>query len=593
MKKTLIAMAALIFITLSVGCEKEKPLAEITIKDGVTEILFDVEDTTPKTLSFNSTDAWNLSLEDGSWLIVNPIGGEKGDYTLTLSLKGNKTSRVERTDKVTITAGEISKSVTVKQLATIPLEKIDILAIQRKVKPGGIIRLTAVNAANQAVLEGVTWTSSQPAFATVDAEGKVTAIAVGTTTIEAKCKNVTGVLDIEVTKDFFTDGIGKTYTFEDLSKLSTSGVIYKNNVATVTNTLTISPFDIITFGNATKVILGNKVQLRIEGTADFNGDDKVSIETEEGAAKNAQLYFTNDYYGGGKITGVEFKAVYIRYFGVEPLTIENCTFHKITDKFAAVNLGAKALATINNCKFIENSYPAIGGYANSASPVVFTNNMLDKNSKTARNRPQINLTVGGNKEIVVKGNTVIGPFENTPNGGIAIGNMLGIPGSNKVLIEGNKVSGCRFGIYVLGAMNVVIKDNVLEDNKFDANPMTGGSGVSITSPNDKTIVTMTGNTISGHLWGVTNICPKEGTGAQLNLGNIAEGDQHNPGNNTFKNNGNNGVLYDLYNNSGATVYAQGNYWNVEVQDEKSIEAVIFHKHDDPKLGEVIFMPAGK
>ena len=77
----------------------------------------------------------------------------------------------------------------------------------------------------------------------------------------------------------------------------------------------------------------------------------------------------------------------------------------------------------------------------------------------------------------------------------------------------------------------------------------------------------------------------------VNLGCLEEGENYNPGGNVFIDNGNNGELYDLYNNSTLTVYAQNNTWNVSEQTEEQIESVIFHKHDNPKLGEVIFMPA--
>ena len=81
-----------------------------------------------------------------------------------------------------------------------------------------------------------------------------------------------------------------------------------------------------------------------------------------------------------------------------------------------------------------------------------------------------------------------------------------------------------------------------------------------------------------------------GTVPALNLGNLTEGDDSNPGCNVFLTNCNGGVLYALCNNSPLTVYAQGHTWYVEVQDEESIEKVIFHKKDNPSLGEVIFMP---
>ena len=57
------------------------------------------------------------------------------------------------------------------------------------------------------------------------------------------------------------------------------------------------------------------------------------------------------------------------------------------------------------------------------------------------------------------------------------------------------------------------------------------------------------------------------------------------------NNGFDGALYDLFNNGTATVYAQGNTWNVIEQTEENIEEVVYHQVDDPSKGLVIFMPA--
>ena len=136
--------------------------------------------------------------------------------------------------------------------------------------------------------------------------------------------------------------------------------------------------------------------------------------------------------------------------------------------------------------------------------------------------------------------------------------------------------------------------NTIKNNRYDPNPMTGGSGISISSQANGQVAKLTGNFISGHLWGVTIIGNIEkGTGPDVNLGNLSEGKEYNPGLNEFKDNGNGGKLYDLYNNSAKDVYAQGNKWNVAVQDEMSIEDVITHKKDDSNLGEVFFIPAGK
>ena len=45
-----------------------------------------------------------------------------------------------------------------------------------------------------------------------------------------------------------------------------------------------------------------------------------------------------------------------------------------------------------------------------------------------------------------------------------------------------------------------------------------------------------------------------------------------------------------YANGTATIWAQGNTWNVAEQTEENIEEVIYHQADDPSKGLVIFMP---
>ena len=118
--------------------------------------------------------------------------------------------------------------------------------------------------------------------------------------------------------------------------------------------------------------------------------------------------------------------------------------------------------------------------------------------------------------------------------------------------------------------------------------MAGGAGISIYDYGTKPNVTITGNTIEGNLWGITVL-----GGENVNIGKVdnPDADDYNPGHNTFKNNGNGGALYDLYNNSALTIYAQGNHWSVDEQTAEKIESVIFHKPDDAKLGEVIYTPA--
>lgn len=117
--------------------------------------------------------------------------------------------------------------------------------------------------------------------------------------------------------------------------------------------------------------------------------------------------------------------------------------------------------------------------------------------------------------------------------------------------------------------------------------MNGGSGINVFDPYYTQNAIIKGNYIEGSLWGITVIGCNN-----VNIGktNDPNAEDYNPGNNVFKDNGNGGALYDLYNNSSNLIYAQGNTWNVDEQTREKIETVIFHQADNEKLGKVVFMP---
>lgn len=104
------------------------------------------------------------------------------------------------------------------------------------------------------------------------------------------------------------------------------------------------------------------------------------------------------------------------------------------------------------------------------------------------------------------------------------------------------------------------------------------------------MVNITGNIISGNLWGVSLVGSQLG-GPVCNLGNLKPGDEYNIGWNKFSNNGHNDTLCDFYNNTSNDIMAQNNIWNVEQQTKANIENVIFHNVDDENLGTVTFMPS--
>ena len=408
--------------------------------------------------------------------------------------------------------------------------------------------------------------------------------------------SVAGFACINATRYATPNTKGK-YSFEKLSTIEGSGVSKSGNVYTIaTDTLEISQADTLVMDNNSVVKLGNKAVILIYGHGDLTPVDTATITRASEDAKPFGVCVRGDF-GSAEIKNISFEYSSLRYMSsYKPLNISHSAFIKaFSSSFS--NSGVISFITasgghkINDCRFIENDVCALGGGANYPTGMSVRNCYFYDNNIANSNKPQINITVGGDNPIEIVGNTVIGN-KRTKVGGIGVSNMLNLGGAHKVLIEDNYVTLCRYGFTAIGVMDVRIINNKFVDNKYDTNPMNGGSGVSLYDSTKKQKSYIEGNLIEGNFWGITVI----GTD-NVNAGKIDDksATDYNPGNNVFKDNGNsdssgNFVLYDLYNNTTSNTYAQGNTWNVATQDAASIETVIFHKVDNASLGEVYYMP---
>lgn len=389
------------------------------------------------------------------------------------------------------------------------------------------------------------------------------------------------------TLEFISDGDGTVYTFDSLSTIPTSGVekLFSNSFI-VNTSFTISNGDILKINNNDTIILSNGVTINIEGYADFTPSDTALVTRSDASANPKGIYIKGDN-SRATIQNMRFEYAGIKSSSPIGIEIRNCTFTLVNTKLSssAINL-LNGNNVIENCIFISNQSSAVASGSNVSCSLSFKYNYLYDNNTNNTNRPQINMGPSGDGTIEIVGNVIIGA-QRSKVGGIGVANLLGVSGVNNVIISDNFVNNCRYGITTNGKMNALISNNQIIDNKYDPDPMTGGSGISIYDQNNIQNTMITGNHIEENLWGITIV-----SGGNVNIGKLcvdSTDSEFNPGLNVFVNNGNNGMLYDLYNNSSNTIYAQGNTWNVEVQDSVSIEEVIYHKNDDPNLGEVIFM----
>ena len=293
------------------------------------------------------------------------------------------------------------------------------------------------------------------------------------------------------------------------------------------------------------------------------------------------------------VKNLDFEYAGLTYFGSRGMVVTDCTFRyheaSTANGTSALNIaGSGAVFSIAYCTFEKNKRAAIGGAANATNPTTIEHCQFLYNDQQNLNYPQINLTASSS--IIIRDNIVTGDRTKTRGGGMVVGNLMSAsnPSESFTLIENNDVTDNRFGISIYSGQTAIVRYNNVVNNNTETNPNNGGSGINITDSNGKQRTMITGNYIEGNLWGVTII-----GGADINLGKLSDPDStdYNPGLNTFYNNGNNGEIYDLYNNSQNTVYAQGNYWKTAAtQDHAGIEAVIYHKVDEAELGEVIFTP---
>jgi hypothetical protein len=224
-----------------------------------------------------------------------------------------------------------------------------------------------------------------------------------------------------------------------------------------------------------------------------------------------------------------------------------------------------------------NEGAAIGSPANGQSSPKILNCEFDSNVDGA-NIPQINLGPGSEDSICIVGNLIDGTYAQFHTGGISVADLMGT-GDTKILLKDNVIKNNRYGYNQQGYhLSSTIVGNEFIDNYHEDNPMNGGSGISIYGLDENNKAVIRNNIVTGNLWGITAI----------NAFDIDLGTEDDWGNNEIHNNGNSGMVYDLYDNSACNIMAVGNNWGTTSEHE--VEDHIVHQHDNPNLGLVTFIP---
>lgn len=394
---------------------------------------------------------------------------------------------------------------------------------------------------------------------------------------------------------FVTPGTGKNYGFGDIAKLNACVVETSPNTFLVSEAFTVAAGDTLSIESGAVVKLANGVEVTVEGDMIMTPAVQALITRADEASSPKGFYVKGDN-SHLKASNLCVEYAQMRQFTPNGLLIENCTFRNTLTKATSASaiVATKATETdniIRNCKFIKTGSAVFSTGANVPCGVQFVNNYIYDCNTGNSNRPMVNLTVGGSHDVVVKDNVIIGTGR-TKVGAITVANLMGLSGTHNVIVENNAMNDCRYGVNIQGYnIKALLKNNSVVNNHYEPTPNNGGSGFSLYGPIN---VMATGNYIEGSLWGVTVI----GDSKSINFGKTEDptAEDYNPGLNVFKNNGNDGSVFDpshvidMFNNSGneTVVYAQGNIWSSELQDSLSVQPGIHDSLTDGH-GRIIFM----
>ncbi|MFC5271410.1 T9SS type A sorting domain-containing protein [Adhaeribacter terreus] len=376
-------------------------------------------------------------------------------------------------------------------------------------------------------------------------------------------------------------------------------VTYSGGVYFVNDSITIAQNDTLFIDSNETLKLGNKIMITIEGTLLVIPPDSVKITAANPADKFHTLRFETSASATAPNLSLLKKTIVEHGSGVRVISagliMDSCIvrFNERAAQSGAINVSGDVPVIISNSKVHHNARAGVSTPANGAT-VTIRNNWFFENGQEPGLYPQINLGPAKSGPIEVTGNTIIGINAPTNrSGGIAIANLLGSSAITEFLIANNTIRQNSYGVNVTGTnMKGYIKGNLLEGNKVYPDPMAAGSGINFFSSTGPQDIIVSRNIIRDNRWGITMQSGSTvKTGPKPSLGRINPIDTADVGLNQIYNNYNNGAsgqIWDVYNNTTDTIFAQNNIWGTT--DTTVIEDHIFHKTDNANHGKVIFTP---
>lgn len=359
----------------------------------------------------------------------------------------------------------------------------------------------------------------------------------------------------------------------------------------INDSIRVSANDKVVFLPGSRVTFAKGMGVEVQGIFQSAGDSLKPILFTSDVADST------GYYQGVKFTDssidslcfIRYTRVQYAYYGIRAInaspTLYNCYLYKC--RRGVMLSGSNSPIILNR---IERSYEYGINLTLDSNPYILLNEILNNNTKNTSAMNQISIGLQGNNSPVIRYNKIYGGAYNK-TGGISLW-VYGSGAFSDIIIDNNLIYDNSFGITLYGsgggAINGVVSNNVIYNNKINPDVMTTGSGINV---NGGALVKplIKRNVIYGNWWGITiqNGSTVQ-SGPQPMLGDITNADTSDDGFNKIYNNIQGTNVYDLYNNCTNDIMAQNNDWGV--YDSATVAQHIFDKADDASHGKITYTP---
>ena len=216
MKKYLVSALCVIAVFLS-SCEKEPNVTGIAL------------DKTTLALCVNGTGQLVATLQPSE--VYGRVKWSSSDTLIATVVDGTITGISEGTAQIVASVGSFRATCDVTISAEVTSITLNKTSVRLKVDSIQTLTPTLLPTQSDAVVNSISWTSTNPLVATVTNSGKITAVSLGSATIVASIGSVTALCSVTVFNTTPHSLMGTNYYLINIDNSSATDVIGSSNIA--------------------------------------------------------------------------------------------------------------------------------------------------------------------------------------------------------------------------------------------------------------------------------------------------------------------------------------------------------------------------